>query len=137
MSPQLVQAFLERAYRDGAFEAWTSAVAMKRNRPGIALTVLARADRLDAMARAFLEETGTLGVRVTRPERIVLARREIRVRTRWGPLTFKIAGTGPSFHAVPEWREIRRLADRAGVPARLVLEEARGLGARLGKGSKR
>jgi len=132
MSPQLVQAFLERVYREGAFEAWTSAVAMKRNRPGIALTVLAPANRLDAMVRAYLEETGTLGVRITHPERVRLARREVRVRTRWGPLTFKLAGEGPTFHAVPEWREVRRLAARRGVPARLVLEEARGLWARLG-----
>jgi len=132
-SPQLVQAFLERAYRDGALEAWTSAVAMKSNRPGIALTVLAPADRLDAMVRTYLEETGTLGVRITAPERVRLARRTVRVRTRWGALSFKVAGRGPSFHAVPEWREVRRLAARARVPARLVLEEARGLWRKIGE----
>ncbi|MEK7475547.1 MAG: nickel pincer cofactor biosynthesis protein LarC [Candidatus Coatesbacteria bacterium] len=136
MSPQLVQAVLERVYRDGALEAWTTAVSMKRNRPGVALTVLAPADRLDAMVRAVLEETGTLGVRITRPERVRLVRREVRLGTRWGALTFKVAGEGASFHAIPEWREVRRLAARHGVPARLVLEEARGLWARLG-GPKR
>jgi hypothetical protein len=137
MSPQLVQSFLDRAYRDGALEAWTSPVAMKGSRPGFALTLLAPTERLDAMARAFLEETGTLGVRVSRPERIMLPRRMVRVRTRWGPLSFKVAGNGPSFHAVPEWREVRRLAEQAGVPARLVLEEARGLGARMAGRPKR
>jgi len=132
MSPQLVEGFLERAYREGAVEAWTAAVAMKRQRPGIALTALAPADRADAVIRAFLEETGTLGVRVTRPDRVTLERREVTVKTRWGPARFKVAGSGAALHAIPEYRDVRRLAARAGLPARLVLEELKGLWPGLG-----
>ncbi len=127
MSPQLIEAFLGRAYREGALEAWTAPVQMKRSRPGMALTALAEHGKLTQVVRAFLEETSTLGVRVTRPARIRLPRRIHRLRTRFGVLHFKVAGAGATLHAVPEYREVVRLAERAGVPARLVLEEARGL----------
>jgi hypothetical protein len=127
MSPQLVEVFLKRAYQDGALEAWVTPVQMKRSRPGMALTALANPERLDAVIRAFLEETSTLGVRVSRLRRVRLDRRMVRLRTRFGTLSFKLAGTGAMQHAVPEFREVERLARRARVPTRLVLEEARGM----------
>jgi uncharacterized protein (DUF111 family) len=100
---------------------------MKRQRPGVALTALAPAEAADAVIRAFLEETGTLGVRVTAPRRVTLARRTVIVKTRWGRVPFKVAGEGPAFHAIPEYREVKKLAARAGIPVRLVLEELKGL----------
>lgn len=127
MSPQLVEAFLERAYRDGALEAWTSPVMMKRQRPGIALTALAPAECADAVIRAFLEETGTLGVRVSSPQRTTMFRRMETITSRWGKVQFKVAGAGASLHAIPEYRDVRRLATKAGVPTRLILDELKGL----------
>jgi uncharacterized protein (TIGR00299 family) protein len=127
MSPQLVQAFLARAYREGAREAWSGNVSMKKQRPGIALYVLVKEDNLERILSAFFEETGTLGVRITRPQRVCLERRIIRLKTRWGLIRTKLAGTGSAFHAVPEYDDIRRLAAKAAVPVRLVMEEAKGL----------
>lgn len=125
-SPQLVEAFLDRARADGALEVWTVAVSARRNRPAVMLCALAGPDRVDTLLRAYFEETGSIGVRVFSVARHRLPRRAVRVKTRWGPLTFKVAGAGAALHAIPEWREIRALAARAGVPSRLVLEEARG-----------
>ncbi len=125
MSPQLVQAFLSRVYAEGAREAWSGNVIMKKQRPGISLVALTEEERLDRVVAAFLEETGTLGVRISRPARVCLDRRIVRIGTRWGPVRAKLAGVGASFHAVPEYDDLRRLAARAGVPVRQVMEEAR------------
>src|SRR5262249_31202858 len=102
-------------------------------RAGVALTALVQPDFVDHVASAFFEETGTLGVRLTRPGRITLARREVTVQTRWGPLRFKLAGSGASFHAIPEYLEAKTLAAKAGVPLRLVLDEAKGQWGKLKK----
>jgi uncharacterized protein (TIGR00299 family) protein len=126
MSPQLVEAFLDRAYRVGAVEAWTSPVQVKRSRPGVAITALAPPSACDAVIRAFLEETGTLGVRVSSPRRVTLDRRIVVRQTRWGAVRFKVAGRGASLHAIPEYRDVARLAARSGVPARLILDELKG-----------
>jgi hypothetical protein len=125
MNPQLVEPFLERVYGAGALEAWAAPVYMKRNRPGFSLTVLCREPDAAGMTEAFLEETTTLGVRITRPERTVLGRRMDAVRTAWGTVRVKVAGNGRSLHVTPEFGDVAKLARRAGIPARLVLEEAR------------
>lgn len=125
-SPQLVEAFQERAYREGALEAWTVAVQAKRSRPAAMMCALVEPERVEALLRVFFEETGSLGVRAFPVTRHALARRLVRVRTRWGPLTVKVAGRGATLHVIPEWREVKALAARRGIPARLILEEARG-----------
>jgi len=125
MNPQLVEAWMERVYRDGALEAWTYPVFMKRRRTGLALVALAEQEYVHAVARAFLEETTTMGVRVEVVERITLPRREIKIRTRFGPIRAKIAGTGPSFHFIPEYRDALVAAKKGNIPVRIVLEEAR------------
>lgn len=125
MSPQLVEAFLDRAYDEGALEAWVSPVSGKRGRPGICLTALCRPPRLEAVIQAFLEETGTLGLRVTRTERVSLPRTMGSANTRFGRIRVKYAGRGAAAHAIPEWRDVQAAAIRAGVPARIVLDEAR------------
>jgi len=125
MNPQLVEPFLARVYALGALEAWAAPVQMKKNRPGFSLTVLCEPGVSAEITRAFLEETTTLGIRVTRPERAVLPRRMAMVRTRWGTVRVKVAGHGRSMHVTPEFADVVALARRAKVPARLVLEEAR------------
>jgi len=124
MNPQLVEPFLARVYGLGALEAWTAPVQMKRNRPAFSLTVLCEPGIAGEITRAFLEETTTLGVRMTRPERVVLPRRMAKVRTRWGPVRVKVAGSGRSLHVTPEFADVAALARRARIPARLVLDEA-------------
>ena len=125
MNPQLVAAWMERVYGVGALEAWTHPVQMKHQRPGLALVALSTREKVHAVARAFLEETTTLGVRVEEVGRITLERREHVLKTKYGSMRVKVAGSGPAFHLVPEYRDARVLAVRTGVPVRLVLEEAR------------
>jgi len=125
MNPQLVEAWMERVYKEGALEAWTYPVYMKRRRTGLALVALADQAQVHGVARAFLEETTTAGVRVEKVGRITLPRREITVKTRFGALRAKLAGAGPSFHFIPEYRDALKLARIRKVPVRLVLEEAK------------
>lgn len=125
MNPQLVEAFMERVYRAGAREAWTTAVYMKKQRPGVGLFALADEENMPGVMQAFFEETGTLGVRITRPQRVCLPRRMIQVRTKWGRVRVKLAGRGAAFHAIPEYEDIKALARRAGRPVRLIMEGVR------------
>ena len=131
MSPQLVEAFMERVYRAGAREAWTTAVNMKKQRPGMGLYALVDEENLPGIMQAFFEETGTLGIRITRPQRVCLPRRMTQVSTKWGRVRVKLAGRGAAFHAIPEYEDIKALARRAGLPVRLVMERVR---ARLARG---
>jgi uncharacterized protein (TIGR00299 family) protein len=65
MSPEIVGYVLEKLFAAGAADAWTQAIQMKKNRPGMLLSVLCAVEREDAIASILLRETSTLGVRVS------------------------------------------------------------------------
>ncbi len=66
LNPELVPDAVERCFAAGALDVWTAPVLMKKGRPGIVLSALARPADERAVAAAVLEETSALGVRVSR-----------------------------------------------------------------------
>jgi uncharacterized protein (TIGR00299 family) protein len=88
--PQMVPDALQEARDVGAIDTWVTPVQMKKGRPGIVVSALARPADEEAVATAILEHTSTLGVRVARMRRYELAReiREVHVDGR--PIRVKI-----------------------------------------------
>lgn len=123
MSPEIFGAVAQSLFAAGALDVWTAAIGMKKNRPGVLLSVLAPVEQEAALADLLLRETTTLGVRV-RTARRHIARREIRsVDTEYGPAQVKLKWMGEQvLGAVPEYEDCRLLAERAGAPVRLVYE---------------
>jgi len=93
-SPQLLAHFLERAFDEGALDATLSPVVMKKNRLGTKLTLLAAADRMDALIEAVFRETPSIGVRYFPVERRVLERRFEKVRVAGRTVGIKVASLG-------------------------------------------
>jgi uncharacterized protein (DUF111 family) len=120
-NPQIIGYVLERALEMGALDAYTTPVQMKKNRPGVVITLLARPADGEALAALLLRETTSLGVRLQPCERLVLARRLVQVATPYGPITLKVAGE----KATPEYEDCRAAALRHGVPLAQVEAAAR------------
>ena len=80
--PELVPDAAERCFAAGALDVWTAPVTMKKGRPGLVLSALARPAAQDAVARAMLEHTSALGVRVARWARYELEREVMTVAGR-------------------------------------------------------
>jgi uncharacterized protein (TIGR00299 family) protein len=109
----------------GALDVFTQPVYMKKNRPGVLLTVLAPESAVAAVEEVLFRETTTLGVRRYPVQRRKLQRREHTVTTRWGPIKGKLAwaeGRPPAF--TPEYEDCARIARAEGVPLRQVYDEA-------------
>src|SRR5690606_28948667 len=118
---------LERAFERGAVDAWLTPVTMKKGRPGQVFTVLAPAERRAELCAFLLEESTSLGVRLSPVAREVLERWE---ETREGPLgavRFKCARL-PSGAVVcrREAAEVARLCAAHGLTRREVEERLRG-----------
>ncbi len=62
-TPQVLARFLERALELGALDAFLTPVVMKKGRLATKLTLLAEADRMDALIEAVFRETSSIGVR--------------------------------------------------------------------------
>lgn len=129
MNPEFVAAVSEKLFAAGAADVWVTPVQMKKNRPGIVLSVLARQALETTLAEIILRETTTLGLRV-QPIGRHEAQREMRtVETSYGPVPVKLKIVGGQIlGAVPEYETCKHLADAAGVPVRLVYEAAQTAG---------
>ena len=56
MSPQLYGEFLEQALAAGALDVTCSSARMKKNRPGLAISILCEPDKSDALSQLLFEQ---------------------------------------------------------------------------------
>ena len=126
-SPQVVAYATERAFALGALDCFVTPVQMKKNRPGVLVSILCRAAEREALTKLLFDETTTLGVRSYEVERRALAREFVAVETAFGRINVKVARRedGSVSNIAPEYEDCRMAAARAGVPLRAVEEAAR------------
>jgi uncharacterized protein (TIGR00299 family) protein len=109
----------------GAVDVFTMPIFMKKNRPGVLLSVLCHESALAAVEEVLFRETTTLGVRRYPATRHKLHRKEHTVQTPWGPVRGKLGwreGRPPVFS--PEYDDCARVAREQKVPLREVYEGA-------------
>lgn len=124
MNPELYDYVLERLFAAGARDVTLSPVQMKKNRPGTLLRVVAEPEQRDELAGIVLGETSTLGVRCYPVDRLVLPRKTLKLKTRFGALTVKVAEEpGGGKRATPEYDEARKIAASRKVPLKAVYDE--------------
>jgi pyridinium-3,5-bisthiocarboxylic acid mononucleotide nickel chelatase len=127
--PELVPDAVARAFRAGALDVWTVPAQMKKGRPGLVMSALARPADEVAVARAIFEETTALGIRTTRVRRHELEREERTVEVEGRPVRVKIGRLGGSVvNVAPEHDDCARVAAELGVPVKSVWAGALGRG---------
>jgi len=115
----------EKLMERGALDAFTAPIQMKKNRPGVLLTVLCPPDRLRQMEELLWKHTSTLGVRRCLWQRSKLRRESRAVRTPWGEVRLKMAYLGPRVvRCEPEYEDCRAIADAEGLSLREVYRAA-------------
>ncbi|HZQ53466.1 MAG TPA: nickel pincer cofactor biosynthesis protein LarC [Bryobacteraceae bacterium] len=120
-TPQILGYAMERLLEAGALDVTLTPVFMKKNRPGTLVSVIASPDLTERLSAILLAETTTLGLRILKAERRVVARQIAEVETSFGKVRMKYAENG-SF--APEYDDCRKLAIAAGKPLRAVIAEA-------------
>lgn len=125
MSPQIYGYFLEQALAAGALDVTCSSLQMKKNRPGLAISILCEVEKTDELARLVFEQTTTIGVRISEARRKVLEREMVAVETAYGTVKMKVAWHGGKVvNAAPEFDDCQRLASEKSVPLKQVLAAA-------------
>src|SRR5229473_2907171 len=125
LNPQVFGYVMDRLLEDGALDAFGMPVQMKKNRPGMLLTVLCRPEDASKLTELIFTETTTLGVRRRDEKRQVLAREWVTVATRWGDVRLKLASmNGAVTNYAPEYEDCRRIATERHVPLKNVMQEA-------------
>jgi hypothetical protein len=131
-SSEVLGAFVETSLTAGALDVFHTPIQMKKNRPGVLLTVLCAEAEADRFTELMLRETTAFGVRKTITERRKLRREFREVATEFGKVTVKIGRLGGKVvQTAPEFESVKKAAAKAGVPVKKVFETVaavRGLG---------
>ena len=129
MNPELYGYAQERLFEAGAVDVWFVPIQMKKNRPGVLLSVLCPVEREDTVVGALLRETSTLGLRVREVARHEAERETLEFESSLGPAAVKVKhlpGQPPAI--APEYEACARLARQRGLPLaevyRIVQAEA-------------
>jgi uncharacterized protein (TIGR00299 family) protein len=125
-SPQIIGHVMDRAFEIGALDCYFTPAQMKKNRPGVLLSVLCEPGTKEAIIKLLFTETTTLGIRSHEVERRALRRTIVTVETQYGPIDVKVAHlNGRLVNEMPEFEQCREAATRANVPLKLVEEATR------------
>jgi hypothetical protein len=112
---------MERLFAAGALDVTLTPIHMKKNRLGVTLSVISDPAQAGTLAEVLFAETSTLGVRMSRWERLCLDREWVQAMTPWGPVRVKIGRRdGRVLTRTPEYEDCKRVAREAGVPLKEV-----------------
>lgn len=115
--PEVLGTLLERLLAAGALDAAYTPRQMKKNRPGVTLTVLAPPSLAESLARLVLRESSAIGVRLYETRRLKLRREIVRIDTPLGPAEVKLVYEGEQLLRVaPEHAACVALAEASGLP---------------------
>ena len=122
---EILGSFVETSLAAGALDVFHTPIQMKKNRPGVLLTVLCAEAEADKFSELLLRETTAFGVRKTIAERRKLRREFVEVTTAFGKVTVKIGRLdGKVVQAAPEFESAKKLAAQNKVQVKLIYEAA-------------
>lgn len=100
----------EQLLAAGALDVFTTPISMKKNRPGVLLSVLCKPEDKDTFVKLLLRHTTTLGIRENILHRYTLTRRTETVQTPYGPVRQKIAEGYGVNRSKYEYEDLSRIA---------------------------
>lgn len=120
LNAQVFGYLMEKALAAGALDIFYTPAQMKKNRPGVLLTLLCNPPDRERMCDMIFRETTTLGVRYRNERREILTREFVTVETEYGPIRVKVsrARDGRMMNASPEFEDCRVAAEKNGVGLR-------------------
>lgn len=123
-TPQTLGFAMERLLAAGALDVWFTPVQMKKNRPGIMLSLLSPANLLEQLCSLLLQETSAIGVRHYPVSRTMLERKIETVETRFGAVRFKtVSDQNGIIRSQPEYDDCRAIALEQQLPIQQVMRE--------------
>jgi hypothetical protein len=126
MNPEVYGYVMEQLFSRGALDVYYNPVMMKKNRPGVEVTVTSEEKNVTHVVDFLMRETTTLGARIHREDRVELPRRSETVTTMWGPVVVKVAVRPGGMKTMsPEYESCRTLAEKNGIPLVKIYEAAR------------
>ena len=125
MNPELFPVVEEKLLEAGALDVFKTSVQMKKNRPGIKLTVICDRKKEKELSHIIFRETTTIGLRIHEVNRRKLDREIKTVKTEYGPVKIKVGYlNGDLINFSPEFESCQRLARENDIPVKDIYTDA-------------
>ncbi len=124
MNPEIYSYLFEELFAKGALDVFLTDINMKKNRPGVMLSVLCSKKNQEKLERVIFKETTTFGIRIKKVNRSCLEREYIDFESSFGTVTIKAAYyNGELIKFAPEFEECREIAKRKNMPLQRVYQQ--------------
>lgn len=121
MNPQFYGYLMDKLFEAGAKDVYYTPVYMKKNRPGILVTITAPLSLEDRIKEIMFKESTTIGIRKFNIERTELQREIKTLKTEFGDINFKFSSyMGKVVNISPEYEDIKRAAEKNNIPLKEV-----------------
>ncbi len=127
MTPEQMGYAMEKLFSEGALDVSYTSILMKKNRPGVRLSVLCSPEKKSGIVDAVFKHTSTFGIRYALYEREILERAQTVVETKAGSISCKLGWhDGALLRVSPEYEDCRLAAEKTGKSIMAVYAEAIG-----------
>uniref|UniRef100_A0AAV1UXJ6 Nickel insertion protein n=1 Tax=Peronospora matthiolae TaxID=2874970 RepID=A0AAV1UXJ6_9STRA len=129
LNPQVIGYVSERLLSEHhALDVWKQPIQMKKNRLGVCLSVLCRAEHEHEILEILFRETSTLGVRRNVMERFFLPRNFVSVLAFGRSVDVKVAFLGgQAVNVHPEFEHCKAIALEQNIPLLQVMDQVKAL----------
>ncbi|MEW6007976.1 MAG: nickel pincer cofactor biosynthesis protein LarC [bacterium] len=125
ISPQIFEYVIERLLNEGALDAWLTPIQMKKTRPAVKLSSLVEKQREDKIINIIFSETPSIGIRKTLVERVVLQRKEEKIKTEYGEISAKKIIFNGKERIIPEYEDLKKKAKELKIPLIKLLDKVK------------
>ncbi|MFZ7102938.1 MAG: nickel pincer cofactor biosynthesis protein LarC [Peptococcaceae bacterium] len=121
MNPEFYDYLMDKLFAAGAVDVYYMPVQMKKNRPGTLVSVTSNLTDHTPIIDVLLQETTTLGLRISPVQRVKLTKEYKRINTPWGEVTVKLGKMGEKILNIkPEYEDCKAIAKKTGLPLKEV-----------------
>lgn len=117
---------VDRLLKEGALDATVSSFLGKKGRMGQTVRVVCGKGSAEKYAQILVEETGTLGVKVSELKWLIVPRKIISISVEIGSYTgkvnVKVSKVGEDTMVKPELEDAKQISEKENIPLRKVLE---------------
>ena len=126
MNPQIYSYVIDKLLENGALDAYLTNIIMKKGRPAMKLTALAKPEDTEKLSSIIFDETTSLGVRIYSAKRRILEREIQEIDTKYGKIKVKVSKLGGEVKNVtPEFEDCRKAAEKHKVSLKKEFEAAK------------
>lgn len=113
MNPEFYELIETKLFKAGAKDVFKTSIIMKKGRPGVKLSVLAKAETIPAMEEIILKESTAIGLRKYAVQKRALPRKIVDIETKYGKVAIKCSFYGGRIiKAKPEFEDCKKIAEK-------------------------